>query len=74
MKSAIKNKNQELKKLTPHDLAFGIGRVATEEELELLMEETKEEVFYSIEDVKTYIEANLKKQQQANKKDATTKI
>jgi hypothetical protein len=72
MKSTIKGK-QEVRKLTPHDLAFGIGRKATDEELELLMEETKDEPFYTIDEVNSYIEKNLKKQQQ-NSKDATVKI
>ncbi|QQR97735.1 MAG: hypothetical protein IPK18_12995 [Sphingobacteriales bacterium] len=74
MKSNANKNKQEVRKLTPHDLAFGIGRKATEEELELLMEDMENEEFYSVDEVKKYIETNLKKQQQINKKNATTKV
>lgn len=74
MKSATKNNRQEVRKLTPHDLAFGIGRKATDDELELLFEDMENEEFYSVDEVKKYIETNLKKQQHINKKNATTKV
>ena len=50
MKNIAKQK-QEVRKLTPHDLAFGIGRKATDEELDLMLEEMENETFADAEDV-----------------------
>lgn len=40
---------KEIKQLTARDLAFGIGRKATSEELKLLIENTKNDSFISLE-------------------------
>jgi len=60
MKNIAKQK-QEVRKLTPHDLAFGIGRKATDEELDLMLEEMENETFADAEDVMKKISKNLEK-------------
>lgn len=58
--SAIKNTIKEpVRKLTPHDLAFGIGRKFTDEELELLLEETKDETYSDAETVSKRIDKEI---------------
>ncbi|MCB0507264.1 MAG: hypothetical protein KDD21_03075 [Bacteroidetes bacterium] len=74
MKSNTNKGKQNIRKLTPHDLAFGIGRKATDEELQLLLEETKDEEYYSVDEVKTHIEKKLKQQNTILKKNVTTKV
>lgn len=62
------NSENKLKILTPHDLAFGIGRVATDEELELYLTSCDhEEEGISAEDFKKEIKKNLESQRK-NKK------
>jgi hypothetical protein len=44
--ASTKNKIKEpMRKITAHDLAFGIGRKITDEEWELLYEETKDDIY-----------------------------
>jgi hypothetical protein len=40
--------SKQIKKITAHDLAFGIGRKATFEELKNLIKETQDDTFISI--------------------------
>lgn len=74
MKSDVNRNKEEVRKLTSHDLAFGIGRKATDEELQLLFEETKDEKYYNVDEVKTFIDKNLKKQQEKANKNAASKV
>lgn len=57
-----------MKKLTAHDLAFGIGRKATDEELEELLSRPKGKA-KDIEQVRKEIKENL--QQRRDKKKAS---
>lgn len=57
-----------MKKLTAHDLAFGIGRKATDEELEELLSRPKGKA-KDIEQVRKEIKENL--QQRREKKNAS---
>ena len=60
--------NKPAKKLTAHDLAFGIGRKATDEELKELLERPVGK-WKSIEEARKEIKENLK--QKRNKKKAS---
>jgi hypothetical protein len=51
----------DVRKLTPHDLAFGIGRKATSEELDLLIEDLDNETFSDAETVMKRISRNIEK-------------
>ena len=64
MKSKTNNNKQEVRKLTPHDLAFGIGRPATIAELDLLMEDMENETFTEATTVMKRISKNLQKKNQ----------
>jgi len=64
VKSKTNNNKQEVRKLTPHDLAFGIGRPATIEELDLLMEDMENETFTEATTVMKRISKNLQKKNQ----------
>lgn len=60
--SSTKNTIKEpVRKLTAHDLAFGIGRKFTNEELELLLEETKDESYSDADIVMKRISKELAK-------------
>ena len=60
MKNIAKEK-QEVRKLTPHDLAFGIGRKVTNEEWAKLIEDTKDDTFTDAETVMKRIDIALEK-------------
>lgn len=60
MKNVVKEK-QEVRKLTPHDLAFGIGRKVTNEEWAQLIEDTKDDTFTDAEIVMKRIDVALEK-------------
>lgn len=49
----------EFRKLTPHDLAFGIGRKATDEELREMLNRAKSERRFSAEEVLEEIKKRL---------------
>ena len=72
MKSTSIKTKQEARKLTPHDLAFGIGRKATDEELELLMEDMENETFTDSVTVMKRISKKLQKKNQV--KGAKSKV
>lgn len=60
MNNLVKTK-QEVRKLTPHDLAFGIGRKVTDEEWKQLIEDTKDDTFTDAETVMKRIDIALEK-------------
>jgi hypothetical protein len=60
MKNIVKEK-QKVRKLTPHDLAFGISRKVTDEEWEQLIEDTKDDTFSDAEIVLKRIDIALEK-------------
>lgn len=45
MATSKKQDKEPVRKLTAHDLAFGIGRKFTDEEIQLLIDEHKDDVF-----------------------------
>ena len=45
MATSKKQDKEPVRKLTAHDLAFGIGRKFTDEEIQLLIDEQKDDVF-----------------------------
>ena len=51
----------EFRKLTPRDLALGIGRKATKEELQELLNRPDDGTRYTAEEVKAYIKEELAK-------------
>ena len=46
---------EQFRKLTPHDLAFGIGRKATDEELREMLERTRNEKIIPADEALDYI-------------------
>ena len=61
MASAKKITKEPVRKLTAHDLAFGIGRKITDEEWELLYEETKDDIYTDSDIVMKRISKELAK-------------
>lgn len=74
---SFKNKNTESpRKLTIQDLAFGIGRKVTDEEWEMHLKETEEDdgVYFSEEQVASFISKQLIKQREKINKRIGSKI
>ncbi len=63
---------ESIRKLTAHDLAFGIGRKFTDEEISLLIKEHENDEFFTEEEVKESIDKEIAKIQK--KKSFASKI
>ena len=70
--ASIKNTIIEpVRKITSHDLAFGIGRKITDEEWELLYEETKDDSYINEETVSKNIDKEIAKYHKKKKEIAS---
>lgn len=74
MMKNINRQIQEVCKLTPHDLAFGIGRKVNNEEWAQLIEDTKNDTFTDAETVMKRIDIALEKGKGKGNKIAKSKI
>lgn len=61
MATSKKQDKEPVRKLTAHDLAFGIGRKFTDEEIQLLIDEHKDDEFYSEDVVSKMIDKEIAK-------------
>ncbi|HNE49832.1 MAG TPA: hypothetical protein PKM51_02795 [Chitinophagales bacterium] len=61
MATSKKTTKEPLRLLTAHDLAFGIGRKFTDEEITLLIKEHENDTFVSEEEVSKSIEKEIAK-------------
>jgi hypothetical protein len=61
MASSKKQPKEPVRKLTAHDLAFGIGRKFTDEEIALLIKEHENDTFSDAETVSKLIDKEISK-------------
>lgn len=61
MATSKKSDKEPIRKLTAHDLAFGIGRKFTNEEIQLLIDEHKNDKFISEEELSKSIDKEIAK-------------